>query len=177
VGIVDLSHIPKDRLEKARERGQKVHEATQYFDEGRLDWSTVDPSLLPYVSAWLAFIDNEGFVVDPMFIEKPTYHKTFFYGIIPDRFGHFRGRRYNGRRAVTEIKNTYTNADYWGIQTSAQAQALHSHGLDIDPKTVLRLAVNLKPDGTYVLEEHEDPNDFRYFMSCLMVYGLKRKKR
>jgi hypothetical protein len=42
---------------------------------------------------------------------------------------------------------------------------------------VLRCAVNLKPDGTYGLEVYDDQNDFKYFLACLTVYGLKRKFR
>lgn len=178
VGIVDLSHIPKDRLEYARERGSKVHEATQYYDELRLDWSSVDPKFMGYVVAWTSFIENEHFVVDLDYIERPTYHKSFHYGVTPDRFGHFSGgHKFGERNAVVEIKCTYDVAPYWGMQTSAQAAALQSHGLAIDPKKVLRMAVVLKGDGSYRLDVHDNTHDLANFMACYRVYGLKRKMK
>ena len=63
------------------------------------------------------------------------------------------------------------------MQIAAQEAALKSHGkLDPNDNSVLRYSVNLKADGTYVEQLHDDPTALNKFMSCLCVYGLKRNK-
>jgi len=162
--------IPKKVLAKAAERGTKVHLATQYFDQGILDVDTVHPDLIPYVEAWGSFRLNERFIPDPNWLEVPTWHTKFLYGVTPDRYG-FLG----GQKAIVEIKCTYAVAKYWSIQTAAQAHALASQGVDVDPQTVVRLALKLNKDGTYTMDRHDKPGDFAEFMACLRVYGMKRK--
>ncbi len=172
--IYDLSQIPRETLRRATERGTKVHLATELLDRDNLDWSSVHPELLPYIDAWVSFKENEMFRPHPDYLEVPTWHKQFLYGITPDRFGDFH-RDEGPVPAITEIKCTYNVEKYWGMQTAAQANALASHGkLDFDPKTVLRLAVKLNKDGTYTLNWHKNPKDFGDFMACLRTYGLRR---
>lgn len=177
VGVVDLSSIPPKVLEKARERGEKVHLACQFYDQNRMDWTSLDEELLGRVMAWIRFCQDCKFKPAMCGIEVPTYHKQFLYGITPDRYGILSFKGVN-HPAVVEIKNTYAEEqDKWGMQVAAQEAALKSHG-KLDPKAenVLRFSVNLKADGTYVLQLHDDPTALNKFMSCLCVYGLKRKK-
>jgi len=183
VGVVDLSSIPPKVLEKARERGHKVHLACQYVDENRMDWASLDEELLGRVTAWIKFCSDYQFKPAMCGIEVPTYHKQFLYGITPDRYGTIgRIRDSIATRpwaSVVEIKNTYAEeTDKWGMQVAAQAAALKSHG-KLDPKdnNVVLYSVNLKADGSYVAQLHDDPTALNKFMSCLCVYGLKRSKK
>lgn len=181
VGVVDLSGIPLKVLEKARQRGKAVHLVCQYHDENRMDWSTIDEELTGRVAAWMKFCHDFQFKPAMDGIEVPTYHKQFLYGITPDRYGVFGPRALpgiRGRSAVVEIKNTYAEeTDKWGMQIAAQEAALKSHGkLDPSDKSVLLYSVNLKADGSYVEQLHDDPTALRQFLACLCVYGLKRKK-
>lgn len=170
VGIVDLSGIPHDILEKARQRGTFVHQATQYLEEGTLDWDTITHSdIRNRILAWARFIEQEGF--KSVLMEKPIYHRVFRYGVTPDRLGLIDG----GTAAVVEIKNTANQASYWKYQTAAQVHALWSHGaIDCAPEKVLRFAVNLKGDGTYHVQHHHDDSDFKCFLAALTVYNMKR---
>ena len=174
VGIYDLSSIPRGVLDKAADRGHKAHLATQYLDQGILDWDSVHAELVPYVKAWEAFRKNEQFVPHPSWIEVPTWHTKFQYGVTPDRFGDFH-KKEGPVPAIVEIKCTYSVEKYWGLQTASQAYAIASQGVDFDPQTVLRLAVKLNRDGTYTPDYHNKPTDFSEFMTCLKMYGMKRK--
>lgn len=177
VGVVNLSSIPPKVLENARERGHKIHTALQYLDEDRLDWGSVDPAFYGYIQAWISFCEKEGFRPNLDTIEMPTYHKAYRYGITPDRDGIFNrvDAPYPG---IVEIKNTYSPAWYWCMQTAAQEHARRSHDwLDSADTPVLRCAVKLNKDGTYLPIWHRDPNDFKYFISCLVTYGLKRRTK
>lgn len=185
VGVgLDLKSIPKANLERARERGEKIHLAAEYYDRDMLDWSTVDPAFVPYLSAWISFLENEHFIVDMDMIEEPTYHKQFQYGCTADRRGEFHLDA-GPVPGVVEIKNTYSSAAYWRMQTASQEQAMRSHGWceGLDQNEVIRCAVNLKKDGNYEMMWHNNPykdkdgsKDFRDFMCCLRVYSMRRAK-
>jgi hypothetical protein len=185
VGVIDLSKIPPARLERARERGQKIHTATEIIDRDGmdLDWSTVEEEFLPHISAWISFVENERFVIDQSMIEQPTYHTKRFYGCTADRRGDFHWD-IGPVPAVIEIKNTYSSENYWRMQSAAQENAMRSHDWLSDYKDpALRAAVNLKKDGTYELQWHHNPyrdvdgsKDFHDFLCCLRTYQLKRMK-
>lgn len=180
VDVHNLDHVPPDRLERARQRGHYVHLCAEWIDRGiGVNWEELDPGLVGRVKAWESFVRNEDFVVDPKYIEQPTYHKILRYGITPDRLGYFGAQQkrdyWHDRPVVVEIKNQYSQEDYWRMQTAAQVQAVISHTPTSYDKFV-RLSVNLKDDASYVLEEFSHDRDWHDFLACLKVYNLKRKK-
>jgi len=65
-GLVDFSSIPTSILLAARDRGNAVHQAVHYFNEDALDvddFQRTFPDYWPYVSAWITFRRESGFVL------------------------------------------------------------------------------------------------------------------
>lgn len=50
-GLVDSAWF----TEQAAIRGQAVHQAVHYCNEGRLDWDTITDEVAPYLAAWIDF--------------------------------------------------------------------------------------------------------------------------
>jgi hypothetical protein len=71
-GLIDFSHVPRATLDAARERGDAVHRAAHYFNEGDLDVADFEasfPTYWPYLSSWISFRRDSGFVLATSFEE------------------------------------------------------------------------------------------------------------
>jgi hypothetical protein len=65
-GIIDFSGIPAPILLAARDRGAAVHKACHYYNDDDLDvdlFAAEYPDYWPYLSAWIAFRRESGFVL------------------------------------------------------------------------------------------------------------------
>jgi hypothetical protein len=167
VGLVDYSHIPESVLDHKAEIGTAAHAAAHYFDEGDLNWSTVDPEVAPYVQAWIKFREETQFI--PRLIEQRGIAKLrgMSYGYTLDREGVL-----NGRDTLLEIKCTAGVEISWGPQMAAYELALRSQ----DGKARQRIAVHLQKDGTYVLVPLNDIADYKVFEWALGIESWKRLK-
>jgi hypothetical protein len=56
VGLIDTSWFTPE----AAERGTQVHLACRYLAEDRLDWTTLDPRIEPYVRSYEKFLTSTG---------------------------------------------------------------------------------------------------------------------
>lgn len=157
VGMVD------DRwfTEYSRDRGTGAHLACQFYDEGDLDESSVDPAIRPYLEAWKKFRTESGFI--PELIEKKLYHSGYCYAGTEDRYGLF-----NASRDVVEIKTGMISA-VTGLQLAAQELLLRDNGFEVHR----RFAVQIKADGKYKLTEYTDPWDKNVFISCVSAHNFK----
>jgi hypothetical protein len=61
--LVDYSSIPEHVLEIARDRGTRVHKATELDDAGTLDMDSVTEDIAGYLRAWQQFKRDRGVVV------------------------------------------------------------------------------------------------------------------
>jgi hypothetical protein len=70
-----------DRIAQAidlkREIGTALHADAHAFDDHDLDWSTVDPRVLPYLEAWVTFRENTG--LQPVTRERRVYNALHGY--------------------------------------------------------------------------------------------------
>ena len=144
VGLYDFSHVPAERLEYARARGQEVHEWLALEDEGFVDLPALlgDESpeeILGYVQAYLRFKTESGFI--PERIEHVVVNETYRYAGALDRTGEL-----NGKRVLLELKAVAQVGPAASLQTKAYALCLD------DPHD--RYALQLKPDGTYRLHSY-----------------------
>ena len=162
-GLVEYDNLPiaPDVLERARARGKAVHAACHYLDEGDLDWSTLDPSLVGYVKAWQKFKDESGIIIEQ--IEHKFYHPSLLFAGTPDRVA-----TRMGRRGVYDIK-TYECAAWTGLQLSGYELGLRPAG----EAPWDRWGVWLKPEGTYKLQQFTNRNDVEIFKACLTVATWK----
>lgn len=163
-GISDFSMVPADVLAVAQARGNAVHLATQYLDEDRLDWSTVDESIAGYLAGWEKF--KAECSVDILEVERRVYSSLGYAGTLD------RGIRLNGVRALLDIK-TGNPTRAAAIQTAAY------HFAHPDKEAIpLRAAVQLNADGTYKLHPYsaDSMHDLNIFIAALTLYDYKRRK-
>ena len=110
--LVDYSQVPRAVLERAQKLGQAVHRMTELYDLDDLDMDDLADELRPYLTAWIKFRAETGFV--PETIEKRLYHPGLRYAGTPDRSGLI-----SRRRAVIDLKKMLTLGPVIGLQLAA----------------------------------------------------------
>src|SRR5215475_11061302 len=73
----DYAAVPRPVLEHARARGIHVDQCIELLDADQLDWRSVHSEAVPYLEAWIAFREHEGFT--PLANQLPLYHPTYGY--------------------------------------------------------------------------------------------------
>ena len=141
-------------------RGKYAHQACDLIDEGTLDMGALDPSLLPYVVAYEAFLADSWAKVISTYSEKPLCDKLASYAGTPDRV-----MIINGDTCLIDIK-TGSISKHYALQTAAYAHLLRINGCPIDKRYIL----NLKPNGKYKLILHDNETDFRDFLGELIKF-------
>lgn len=159
-----LDGIPQAVLERARVRGQHIHEAMALLVRDDLDWSSLDPDLMPYIEGGKRFLEESGAVViaSEMRVACPLIRCA---GTL-DLLAHWRDAD-----SLIDFKATATVPATVGPQTAAYErlyQAMHS----CRPKK--RYCVQLKP-GDYKVHPLTDPADWIVFQSCLNIYHWRSK--
>ena len=152
--------------EEYRTRGQAVHMACQFSDEGELDWETVRPEWIGYVQAWEKFKNETGFQV--LLSEHKVAHLTYGYAGRLDRQGIFNAKK---RDTIVDIKTGAIQPET-ALQLAAYGEAY------LPGKLWDRVAVGLKPDGNYSLKVYppaEFQADLHDFLACLRVAVWKRR--
>lgn len=119
-------------------RGQSVHTLTAIDDRERLDLRTVPVELRGYLKSWRNYRKDTGFT--PTLIEERVDHPERGYSGRLDRAGGFFSDRL---QAIVDIK-TGAVTPWTRLQLTAYAHAL---GV-----VCMRVAVGLKPDGTYKVQ-------------------------
>jgi hypothetical protein len=169
-GMVCYDGIPDAVLNRKAEIGTAAHAASFYYDEGDLDESTVDPVVLGYVNAWKRFRRESDF--EPEFIEYRGVSEVdgMKYGWTLDRTGLL-----FKRRSLLELKCTANVEPSWGPQTSAYEMAVRRIGNGAGPFR-RRIAVWLKPNGTYRLISYSEVQDFQIFKLALSCHYMPRRR-
>jgi hypothetical protein len=163
--LTNFDGVPPDVLEAASKFGRAVHLACELDDLGDLDRPTLDPALEPYLQAWERFCMDAG--AQWTHVEARVFNSRLRYAGTLDRFGTLQGL--NGRafpegprKAVVDIKSTAQLYPAVGPQLAAYADALNQ-------PSALRVAVQLKPDGSYTAKVYDDPSDWPTFVSLLTL--------
>ncbi len=166
--LSNFSDVSAAVLEAASDFGTKAHKVCELHDLGTLDMGSVDAPLLPYLNGWKRFcfdhkVDWEG-------IEERVFHKTLRYAGTLDRRGTLRypatevGQRH---AAVVDIKTSAELYPSCGPQLAAYDGALYEdfpYGA-----RGIRIAVQLKADGTYVAKQYKDKTDWPMFASLITM--------
>lgn len=142
-------------------RGSALHKATEYLDEGTLDWSTVDPIILGRLRQYQRFKDEVRPAIGP--IEKHVEHHAYHYQGTLDRLVSI-----NDRLGVLDIKGP-SMSPWQGVQVAAYAAAC-----PVDGVRLARWTLHLS-DENYRLVEHKDRNDFEVFKAALTLCAFKEK--
>lgn len=170
--LVDYSMVNQELLERARVLGQAVHLATELYDQGTLDTDSLDPVLVPYLDAWIRFRKEVDF--QPIGIEQRVYHPIYRYAGTLDRTGLVRGNM-----AVLDIKKMLVLGPVIGVQLAAYQNALNVVRPSVETPYPVRIAdryaLGLQADGTYRLQQYQDPADWSTFLSLLNIKNWKAK--
>ncbi len=152
------------------ERGKAVALITELWDKGTLAKGLVvqrHPEYVGYLAAWQKFLSER--VAEIVATEERVYDATWRYAGTLDRRVRLSGCVLNSR-TVLDIK---TGAKAWWhrYQTAAYMACCCSMGHTVTN----RMAVYLKPNGTYVCDPHDNyPHGIDVFLAALCVANEKR---
>jgi len=163
--LTNFDNIPPHVLEYKRGLGVAVHKACELYDLGTLDKASVDPAAQPYLDAWIKFLADTHFKIESL--ERIVYHQAYQYCGTNDRTGML-----NGHSCVIDLKTTAVLSPAVGVQTAAYLAAANE---TLAVPLTHRFGLQLKPDGTYRLEEYKDRSDFSTFLACLQLHNWRTK--
>lgn len=149
--------------DEARDRGTAVHRACWFLAEGDLNWSTVDPAILPRVKQFEAFLDE--YKPKLMMAERPMCSRLYRFGGIPDFVFSF-----GGELSIVEVK-TGRGGLAAKLQTAAQKVLIEENNAHV--KIDRRYAFELSGNGGYKFRPHTDPGDKTMFLN--MVAAVHRR--
>jgi hypothetical protein len=174
----DYSLVPPATLQHARERGIHIDACCDLLDADDLDWRSVHPEAVPYVEAWLAFREYEGFT--PIGSQIPLYHPAYGYAGTTDVVGVLPG----ARPAIVERKATAKMAATYALQTAGYALDglwyAPPGGGTLTPvpwERPVRLGVQLLRDGRYRLVPYDDPEDLAAFLGVVALGRWRGARR
>lgn len=164
-GLCDFSFVDEEIRARSMQRGTNVHWMLQLEDEGALNYRQVPISLRPYRKAYLAWRSASGFV--PELIEKQFISHFGFAGTL-DRFGTLPPTPMfpAGSKAIVDFKSGGVQ-DWTKFQLAAYSTRIHPH--PALARTIRRIALALRADGTYQVKEFKAENwdsDFSVFMEA-----------
>lgn len=150
------------------DKGMKIHLATELWDKGTLDESTVDPQIQRYLESWKQFRKDQDYT--PTYIEYPTYHPELLIGTKIDRL------------PLLDIKSG-PQAPWHVLQIGFQWITLRING----PKGYAYSAISWVPKDVYldpmggppkvkIYTPSEMREAFRIYASMLVFLRWKREK-
>lgn len=163
-GIVDYSGIDPQYAV----RGTHIHQMLEYYDQGELDITTVDPMYRGYLDAWQQFVQDNFFKATH--VEEMVYNHTHRYAGTIDRIGLM-----GERPAILDIKTAQVKSDWWGIQLAAYKKCV-VEPYNICHPDVMRVTVRVHMNGGYKVDTWEDETDFSVFLGALAVRNWKSNK-
>lgn len=167
-GLADFSSIPEEMREFALTRGQAVHAAIQYFMEGDLDESTLDPQVAPRIVALNLFLRHSGFEIEPGMVEQKVFNERYGFCGKYDACGKLPAL--NGKKALADWKNCAAGMSGTRYQLAAYLLCI--------PRIYHRAAVTLKANATFSVETYsplslqQDQATFLDALSDLRKRGL-----
>lgn len=158
-GLDDFSKVPARALERARDRGTRVHSACNLDVLGTLDENTVDDEVAPYLAQFRRFLRESGF--QPTLTECRVYDDVLWYAGTLDLFGDLPGCI----DVQIDIKSGAIPRSV-GPQTAAYAYGLYKRA---GIMTRRRYVLHLRPN-TYSLPRLDSTDDFGAFCQELRKF-------
>jgi hypothetical protein len=151
-------------LEHARVRGQHVHEAMALLVREELDWSSLDPELIPYIEGGKRFLDESGITV--IASEMRVACANIGCAGTLDLCGYWRNSE-----AIIDWKATATMPPTVGPQTAGYDRLYQSM---FGGRSRRRYCVQLKPRA-YKVYPLPDPADWSIFQSALNIHHWRQR--
>lgn len=172
--LIDLSHVPPDRLEKARQEGKAIHSMVEMDCAGTLDVEGLPEWMKPVYGAWSEFREISGF--EPLANEMRVYHRQMRYAgtfdllcVVP------RCNGWQGRTALLDLKRSLYGGPVVGLQLAAYEEAAKSQGVTTGVPRIRRGALVLSPAGKFELVPYDDKTDYLTFLALLTVERFRRR--
>lgn len=162
--LEDWSKVDPAALERARIRGQHVHEAIALMLSEELDWGVLDPELLPYVQGAQNFLRDSQITI--ISHELRLHHRALGYAGTLDLLGDWRFKL-----SLIDWKSGIVPHTV-GPQTAAYGEAYReSRGLRVQR----RYCVQLSPEFPFGYKVHElaKANDLSVFCAALTVHRYR----
>jgi len=145
-------------------RGQHVHMACQFLDEGKLNWKTVAPDYEPYVNAYVDFRKNHPWEV--VLSEHTAYCPTYRYAGTLDRLF----KRGPSMRLV-DIKTSEQPQPWWKYQLAGYYGLIAT-----EYPHALRYTLQLSRKGTYTLNPpYFDMSDLTDFQQLVASWHIREE--
>lgn len=162
--LYDFAGVAPGVLEHKRQVGEALHLAIELDLREELDPVSIDAEIAGYFEGWLRFRREKRF--ECFLSERRVASKKYRYAGTLDLAGLI-----DGVEAVFDAKVTAALHPAVALQTAAYLNAASEMGLV--RSNARRYALRLKPEGSYVLDQHRDRNDFAVFLSCLSVHNWR----
>jgi hypothetical protein len=160
--------------EDGREVGKAAHLACRFYDEGRLDWASLEPPLgddqktvllklkvKKRLESYIKFREDTVFTAD--LVEFLAYSEELNVAGQIDRTGTFWG---SDRHVLLDLKGGAEH-DWHGYQTAGYTLM----EFPTNPYHITRGCVYLKDDGSRAkLRLHKKASDFDEFISCVQRF-------
>jgi hypothetical protein len=161
----DLSRVPADVLEQARDRGRALHRAIELYERNDLVESSLDPQIRPGFEAYVGFKEQTGFRYEAG--EFQVRSKVWRYIGHPDIRGWF-----GPVRGLIDVK--YVAAFGAAYRTYTALQTIGGYApawLEEHPQEPFAefYALWLRMDGEFRVIRLEKPNAKMIFQACLVV--------
>jgi hypothetical protein len=139
-------------------RGTAVHKAVEYYEQGDLDESRLDPAIVPYLAGWKMFKAETGYQSEQL--EQMIFHPIYQFCGTLDQTGAM-----DGQSCIMDIKTGIYQA-WWALQTAAYNSVV---------KAKRRLSVQLTDQGKYKVTEYKGKTDWQKFLAAMTVAGMRRE--
>lgn len=150
-----LSRIPKNILEKAAERGTKVHELCDSLIAELGEFGTDEETS--------GFIESfKSWKGDKKFLPKPDRFYCDAIGITGECDALYLE---DDKIVLVDFKTSVKESKTWVLQGSAYAHLARKSGLDIHRIEFIKLCKNGGPAKVFIYEEN-----FDFFLKCLEIY-------
>jgi len=160
-GLVNFGMVNANILERASDFGIEGHRVCELDDYHKLDITTVDPAILPYLVSWQKWLVDYAFEITA--IEPEVKNDKYRFQGHPDRVG-----LWQGRRTVVDIKFTTAISKVTAIQLAGYDLLLGGG--------YRRLVVQLLADG-YKVVEYKDKSDKSVFLACLTINNFQERRK
>lgn len=180
--LIDLSMIPVDTLERARQEGVEIHRMANLHFEGRLNVDAMHQTekqrwLVPHYKALLQFEAETGF--ECWQSEKLLYHHGLRFAGTTDNIGLLTHLKDVKGPAVIDVKRSLYGGPATGLQLAAYRKGWNDgdgKSRDLKIPETNRFALELRKNGAYRLTRFDDPDDEVAFISCLHQLRWKERK-
>lgn len=162
----DLSMVPADVLELARNRGRALHRAIELHERDDLIESTLHPQIRPGFEAYLRFKRETGFRYERGEFEVRSYR--WRYVGHPDALGWF-----GPIRGIVDVKYVASFGRAYREYTALQTIGGYAPAWDEEHpgEPIGRCyALWIRMDGEYRTVRLEKPNARMVFQACLVVH-------